>query len=174
MLMSHGFEAPCSEGFPAPDAGCDRLQNLLPISRASRGDRLQTLQPIYLEHFPVSQDGHIGSWSILGGGRREIPPPDAGDERGPPAFVVHVGDIEHDPRGYKRGKTGALPCTDDTFAQRKALFHTSKHPFILTPGDNDWTDCHYAEPSPDPLERLAKLREVFFKGAKASASAPSR
>jgi hypothetical protein len=35
------------------------------------------------------------------------------------------------------------PCTDEAFAQRKALFHTSTHPFILTPGDNDWTDCRY-------------------------------
>src|SRR5262245_65401912 len=80
------------------------------------------------------------------------------------AFIVHVGDIETDPRLYKRDQTGAMPCTDDTFAQRKALFHTSKHPFILTPGDNDWTDCHFAEPSLDPLERLTKLREVFFHG----------
>jgi hypothetical protein len=80
------------------------------------------------------------------------------------AFVVHVGDIEHDPRGYKLNKTGTLPCTDEAFAQRKALFHTSKHPLILTPGDNDWTDCRYAEPSLDPLERLAKFREVFFQG----------
>ena len=80
------------------------------------------------------------------------------------AFVVHVGDIETDPRLYKRDQTGAIPCTDDTFAQRQALFHTSKHPLILTPGDNDWTDCHFAEPSLDPLERLTKLREVFFQG----------
>jgi hypothetical protein len=80
------------------------------------------------------------------------------------AFVVHVGDMETDPRLYKRDQTGAIPCTDDTFAQRKALFHASKHPFILTPGDNDWTDCHFAEPSLDPLERLTKLRQVFFQG----------
>jgi len=80
------------------------------------------------------------------------------------AFVVHVGDIEHDPRGYKTNKTGTMPCTNEAFAQRKALFHTSQHPFILTPGDNDWTDCRHAEPSLDPIERLAKLREVFFQG----------
>jgi hypothetical protein len=80
------------------------------------------------------------------------------------AFVVHVGDIEWSPRGYKASKTGTMPCTDATFAERKLLFHTSKHPFILTPGDNAWTDCHEAEPPPDPIERLVKLREVFFQG----------
>jgi len=80
------------------------------------------------------------------------------------AFVVHVGDIEWSPRGYKANQTGMMPCTDEAFTQRKSLFHTSKHPFILTPGDNDWTDCHEAEPPLDPIERLAKLREVFFQG----------
>jgi hypothetical protein len=71
------------------------------------------------------------------------------------AFVVHNGDF----------KSGATPCRDETFVQRKALFQTSKHPFIFLSGDNDWTDCHQETAgSHDPLERLAKLREVFFQG----------
>ena len=67
------------------------------------------------------------------------------------------------PRGFKANKTGTIPCTDATFGQRKALFQTSKHPFILTFADNDWAVCQ-AAPPPDPIERLAKLREVFFLG----------
>jgi hypothetical protein len=72
----------------------------------------------------------------------------------PLAFVVHVGDI-------KAG--GNSPCSDALFEKRKAQFNLSKHPFIYTPGDNEWTDC--SRPSnggADPLERLAKLRQVFF------------
>jgi hypothetical protein len=43
------------------------------------------------------------------------------------------------------------------------MFETSKHPFVVTPGDNEWTDCHKRRVNPfDPLERLAKVREVFF------------
>lgn len=80
------------------------------------------------------------------------------------AFVVHVGDIEHDPRSYRLDRTGTVPCTEDAFTQRKELFDAFRHPFILTPGDNDWTDCRYAEPALDPIERLAKLRAVFFQG----------
>ena len=40
------------------------------------------------------------------------------------------------------------------------------HPFIYTPGDNEWTDCHEKEGAPgyEPLERLARLRTVFFPG----------
>ena len=34
---------------------------------------------------------------------------------------------------------------------------------VLTPGDNEWTDCHrVAAGEYQPLERLAKLREVFY------------
>jgi hypothetical protein len=71
------------------------------------------------------------------------------------AFVVHVGDLSS-PR---------FSCTDELWAKRLAQFRTSAHPFVYTPGDNDWTDCH--EPTvqgTDPLERLAKLRTVFFAG----------
>jgi hypothetical protein len=35
-----------------------------------------------------------------------------------------------------------------------------RHPFIYVPGDNEWTDCHRS--GGDPLERLAKLRELFY------------
>lgn len=67
-------------------------------------------------------------------------------------FVVHVGDI----------KDGSSPCSDAIFANRLAGFNQFKAPFILTPGDNEWTDCHRT--GGDPLERLGKLREMFFAG----------
>ena len=71
----------------------------------------------------------------------------------PLAFVVHVGDI----------KSGATACNDALYARRKAQFDASAHPFIYTPGDNEWTDCRYGRaPDNDPIERLARLREVFF------------
>ena len=79
-----------------------------------------------------------------------------------PAFVVHVGDFQGDYNGYKDGD-GSPPCTDDTMTHLKRGFQTSNQPFIVTPGDNDWSDCHKRKINPfDPLERLAKVREVFF------------
>jgi hypothetical protein len=76
--------------------------------------------------------------------------------------VIHDGDFQADFRGYR---DGSLPCSDETFNNRKNLAQSFKPPFILTPGDNDWTDCHYVKSaSYDPLERLAKLREIFFSG----------
>lgn len=65
-------------------------------------------------------------------------------------FIVHDGDF----------KNGAFPCTDSVFQDRLAAFQQSRHPFIYTPGDNEWTDCHRA--GDDPVERLAKLRTLFF------------
>jgi hypothetical protein len=80
------------------------------------------------------------------------------------AFVVHVGDFEADPRPYMRSPaTVTEPCTDDSFNSVLAQFQTSEHPFILTPGDNDWTDCHLLKPRKvDPMGRLTKLRELFY------------
>ena len=69
------------------------------------------------------------------------------------AFVVHDGDI----------KSGGDKCDNQTFLDRKADFDLSRHPFILIPGDNDWTDCRRASNGGyNPEERLAKLRELFY------------
>src|SRR4051812_30454670 len=69
------------------------------------------------------------------------------------AFVVHVGDM----------KSGSTPCTDELFLQRKAQFDASLHPFVYTPGDNEWTDCRRAKTGRyDVLERLQALRRIFF------------
>lgn len=80
------------------------------------------------------------------------------------AFVVHIGDIEADPRPYLASpSTVTEPCTDEAFKNILAQFQKSAHPFVLTPGDNDWTDCHLLKDRKlDPLERLGKLREMFY------------
>ena len=71
------------------------------------------------------------------------------------AFVVHDGDF----------KSGSTLCDDATFNDRLQIFQTSAHPFVYVPGDNEWTDCHRASNGGyDPLERLSKLREIFFAG----------
>jgi hypothetical protein len=80
------------------------------------------------------------------------------------AFVVHVGDTQNDPRGYyPNPNIGSLPCTDENYKTILESFQSIRHPFILTPGDNDWADCHLVrEPKIDPLERLAKVRAMFY------------
>ena len=81
------------------------------------------------------------------------------------AFVIHVGDFQGDGIMWKPATKGLPPCADETFSDRLELAQDSAHPFIFTPGDNDWTDCHRAKPDAyDPAERLQKLRQMFFSG----------
>ena len=61
------------------------------------------------------------------------------------AFVVHVGDIGSSERA----------CTDAWLLERKRQFARIRHPFVLLPGDNEWSDCR------DPLERLSAWRKIF-------------
>ena len=67
----------------------------------------------------------------------------------PLAFSAHVGDIT----------SGEGPCDDDWLHARKRQFERFHAPFVLLPGDNEWTDCHRT--GFDPIERLAKWRQLF-------------
>jgi len=77
------------------------------------------------------------------------------------AFVVHTGDFWYDNLLWKDTNKGLAPCSNEVMDDRFGLAHASKHPFIYTPGDNDWTDCQHGY---DPLETLARLRKKFFAG----------
>lgn len=68
-------------------------------------------------------------------------------------WVLHAGDI----------KGGSSLCSDEMFYDRLDRYNMFNMPVVLTPGDNEWTDCHRVKAGEyQPLERLAKLREVFF------------
>jgi hypothetical protein len=70
-----------------------------------------------------------------------------------PAFTIHVGDF----------KSGSTPCSDAEFQDQLTFMNTFEQALVYTPGDNEWTDCHRdAAGKFDVLERLAKLRSMFF------------
>jgi hypothetical protein len=79
-------------------------------------------------------------------------------------FVAHVGDMMFDPRPYERNPALArMPATDENYAYVLGTFQTIRHPVVLTPGDNDWSDVvQYKKTKMDPLERLQKLRSMFY------------
>ena len=60
-------------------------------------------------------------------------------------LVVHLGDI-----GAARDA-----CTDGWLDARKAQLARVRHPLVMVPGDNEWTDCR------DQAARLAAWRERF-------------
>jgi hypothetical protein len=65
-------------------------------------------------------------------------------------FVVHVGDIM------------AGRCTDDRYRKSLDWFNGLRHPVIYTPGDNEWSDCGYRGGGSFAIDRLQRLRQLFF------------
>lgn len=80
------------------------------------------------------------------------------------AFVTHIGDCMFDPRPYERDPSLArMPMTDDNYAYVLGTFQACRHPLVLTPGDNDWSDAvQFKKIKVSPLERLQKLRATFY------------
>jgi hypothetical protein len=69
------------------------------------------------------------------------------------SLVLHAGDT----------KSGTEPCDNSIYADRFTLFNTFQDPFVLTPGDNDWTDCHTTSSGQYvPTERLNYLRSIWY------------
>ena len=70
-----------------------------------------------------------------------------------PDFSIHVGDF----------KSGSTVCSDEEFGQQLNHLGMFAGALVYTPGDNEWTDCHRKNNGAfDPLERLHRLRGMFF------------
>lgn len=68
-------------------------------------------------------------------------------------WVIHLGDV----------KGGGQSCSDEVLTARFELNARFRLPFILTPGDNDWFDCHRETAGGyDPRERLGALRRIWY------------
>ncbi|HMF90462.1 MAG TPA: hypothetical protein VKL40_07445 [Candidatus Angelobacter sp.] len=77
------------------------------------------------------------------------------------AFTVHDGDLKAG--NGTPGSVTPTTCVDALYTQALGFFNSLRAPAILTPGDNDWTDCD--RPSNggfNSLERLDHERQVFF------------
>jgi hypothetical protein len=90
------------------------------------------------------------------------------------AFVAHVGDFQFDARPYNQNPgTASMPCVDENYKAIYGSFQTVRHAFILTPGDNDWTDCWPLKAKQvDPLQLLAGIRTMFFPEGKSLGQRP--
>ena len=90
------------------------------------------------------------------------------------AFVAHIGDFQFDARPYNRDPSVApMPCVDENYKTVYDSFQSVRHPFVLTPGDNDWSDCApLAARKVDPLELLEGLRARFYPEGKSLGQRP--
>jgi hypothetical protein len=77
------------------------------------------------------------------------------------AFTVHDGDLKGG-NGTPGSVTPTI-CSDALYVQALGYFNALHAPAMLTPGDNDWTDCDRASNGAfNSLERLDHERQVFF------------
>lgn len=67
------------------------------------------------------------------------------------AFVV-VGGI----------KSGIEPCSDELYEQRRAALNQSRHGLVISVAESDWSNCRYRDGRTAALERLRRVRELFF------------
>lgn len=90
-----------------------------------------------------------------------------------PAFVVHVGDQQNDPAGTAAGTSETIALTEAQFIPKRDLLWTIRSPYIITPGDNDWSDTIKTPagpvpgtppfpPNPDPIGTLNAFRNVYY------------
>jgi hypothetical protein len=61
--------------------------------------------------------------------------------------------------GFKRV---GEPCTDQLFQQRRDLLAGAKNGLILSLAGYDWSECKNANGHPAAIERLTRLRELFY------------
>jgi hypothetical protein len=101
----------------------------------------------------VWQVGLIGDVPYSDDERRDLPRLLASMADKKVDFIAHIGDFKH----------GKDRCDDALFADRHQLFSASRVPFVYIPGDNEWADCgRLSNGGYDPLERLDKLRHLFW------------
>jgi hypothetical protein len=68
-----------------------------------------------------------------------------------PAFVVATGI-----------KAAGEPCSDKLYAQRRALLDESAPPMIVSLAGSDWSACVNSLGRSNAIERLNRLRELFY------------
>lgn len=83
------------------------------------------------------------------------------------AFSAHTGDWKPGAPGNPGDSGGVFNCTLPFYRQVKGLLNSLRAPAVMTPGDNDWTDCDRGNKYGTPfnsLSRLNMLRQVLFDG----------
>lgn len=59
-------------------------------------------------------------------------------------------------------KAGSEPCTDKLYSQRKVLLSSAKNGLIVSLSASDWVACKTRADRSAAMERLSRIRELFF------------
>ncbi|MES2151763.1 MAG: hypothetical protein V4508_18445 [Pseudomonadota bacterium] len=59
-------------------------------------------------------------------------------------------------------KSGVEPCSDKLYEQRRALLDEARRPVIAALAASDWSECRNSAGRSAAIERLNRLRELYF------------
>lgn len=59
-------------------------------------------------------------------------------------------------------KAGDEPCQDALYTRRRDLYDSARRPMIVVPAASDWTECTDRAGAPVAVQRLSRIRELFF------------
>jgi hypothetical protein len=59
-------------------------------------------------------------------------------------------------------KGNAEPCSDKLYQQRRELIGDAKRPMVVLPAGSDWTECRNSAGRTNAIERLNRVRELFY------------
>lgn len=59
-------------------------------------------------------------------------------------------------------KSAQEACSDDLYLIRKKLFETAKNGLVVSLAGTDWTECKTTAGKSSSMDRLSRLRELFF------------
>ena len=60
-------------------------------------------------------------------------------------------------------KSAGEPCSDAVYEQRLALLSKAKNGIVLSLAGSDWADCRRENGRPAAMERLTRVRDVYFQ-----------
>ncbi|MDB5959805.1 MAG: hypothetical protein JWP59_1099 [Massilia sp.] len=114
---------------------------------ADKNPRAATTQPDPDRH----QFGIIGNSFHAGGGEARLKQAIADQSEAALAFVVVTGI-----KGVDE------PCSDRLYARRRELLEDARRPLIMLPSSSDWSECKNPAGRSVAIERLNRLRELFY------------
>ena len=97
------------------------------------------------------QFGVIGHSFHNGGGEAKLKQAIADESESALAFVVTTGI-----------KGADEPCSDKLYEKRRELFDDAHRPMIVLPSASDWSECKNSAGRSVAIERLNRLRELFY------------
>jgi hypothetical protein len=85
------------------------------------------------------------------GGEKHLKQALADNDDGDVAFLVVTGI-----------KGANEPCTDKLYQKRRDLIDEARRPVVVLPSGSDWTECRNTAGRSNAIERLNRIRELFY------------